>query len=310
MGESDRFIDYKIKKQRFTLGQPDNALMWLFVLNVIFFLVLATIKVAVSVNDNSDAVFYSQVVNWFYLPADVFKLGSRPWTVLTYMFSDVEVFRAISNMLWLWAFGGILQNLTGNRKLIPVYLYGGFAGAVFFIAASYLIPTNKAIIDSANLLGANTGVIAVAVAATIIAPNYRFFRNIRGGIPVWVLTVVYIAIDLAGVAVQPAAQPIAHIGGAVAGFLFVMLLKNGMDGSTWMNNLYSWFINLFNPNKNKERNSVKEKVFYNTGNRSPYKKTSNVTEHRVDEILDKINQKGYNYLTKEEKDILKRASEE
>ena len=310
MGESDRFIDYKIKKQRFTLGQPDNALMWLFVLNVIFFLVLATIKVAVSVNDNSDAVFYSQVVNWFYLPADVFKLGSRPWTVLTYMFSDVEVFRAISNMLWLWAFGGILQNLTGNRKLIPVYLYGGFAGAVFFIAASYLIPTNKAIIDSANLLGANTGVIAVAVAATIIAPNYRFFRNIRGGIPVWVLTIVYIAIDLAGVAVQPAAQPIAHIGGAVAGFLFVMLLKNGMDGSTWMNNLYSWFINLFNPNKNKERNTVKEKVFYNTGNRSPYKKTSNVTEQRVDEILDKINQKGYNYLTKEEKDILKRASEE
>ena len=238
------------------------------------------------------------------------SLGSRPWTVLTYMFSDVEVFRAISNMLWLWAFGGILQNLTGNKKLIPVYLYGGFTGAVFFIAANYLIPTNKAIIDSANLLGSNTGVIAVAVAATIIAPNYRFFRNIRGGIPVWVLTIVYIAIDLAGVAVQPAAQPIAHIGGAVAGFLFVMLLKNGMDGSTWMNNLYSWFINLFNPKKNKERNTVKEKVFYNTGNRSPYKKTSNVTEQRVDEILDKINQKGYNYLTKEEKDILKRASEE
>ncbi len=309
MGESDRFIDYKLKKQRFTLGQPDNALMWLFVFNVIFFLVLATIKVAVSVNDNSDAVFYSQVVNWFYLPADVAKLGSRPWTVLTFMFSDVDVFRAISNMLWLWAFGGILQNLTGNKKLIPVYLYGGFVGAVFFIAASNLIPANRAIIDSANLLGANAGVMAVAVAATMIAPNYRFFRNIRGGIPIWILTIVYIAIDLAGVAAQPAAQPIAHIGGAVAGFLFVMLLKKGMDGSTWMNNLYTRFINLFNPNKNKERNSVKEKIFYNAGNRSPYSKTSNVTEQRVDEILDKINQKGYKYLTKEEKDILKRASE-
>ena len=309
MGESDRFIDYKLKKQRFTLGQPDNALMWLFVFNVVFFLVLATIKVAVSVNDNSDAVFYSQVVNWFYLPAGVAKLGSRPWTVLTFMFSDVDVFRAISNMLWLWAFGGILQNLTGNKKLIPVYLYGGFVGAVFFIAASNLIPANRAIIDSANLLGANAGVMAVAVAATMIAPNYRFFRNIRGGIPIWILTIVYIAIDLAGVAAQPAAQPIAHIGGAVAGFLFVMLLKKGMDGSTWMNNLYTRFINLFNPNKNKERNSVKEKIFYNAGNRSPYSKTSNVTEQRVDEILDKINQKGYKYLTKEEKDILKRASE-
>lgn len=310
MGESDRYIDYKIKRQRFTLGQPGNALMWLFVFNVVFFLILATIKVAVSVNDNSDAVFYSQVVNWFYLPAGISRLAGRPWTLLTFMFSDVQVFRALSNMLWLWAFGGILQNLTGNTKLIPVYLYGGFAGAIFFIAASNLIPSNKAIIDSANLLGANAAVLAVAVAATMIAPNYRFFRNIRGGIPIWILTVIYVAIDLAGVAAQPGAQAIAHIGGALAGFLFVFLLRRRMDGSTWMNGLYSWFINLFNPDKNKERNSVKEKVFYNTGNRSPYNKTSNVTEQRVDEILDKINQKGYNYLTKEEKDILKRASED
>jgi membrane associated rhomboid family serine protease len=310
MGESDRFLDYKIKKQRFTLGQPDNALMWLFVFNVVFFLVLLTIKAAVSVNDNSDSVFYSQVVNWFHLPAGLSKLSNRPWTVLTFMFSDVELFRAISNMLWLWAFGGILQNLTGNKKLIPVYLYGGFTGAVFFIAASYLIPSNKAIIDSAGLLGANAAVMAVAVAATMIAPNYRFFRHIRGGIPIWVLTIIYIAIDLAGVAAQPAAQPIAHIGGALGGFLFVILLQNKMDGSIWMNSLYSRFINMFNPDKNRERNSVKEKVFYKTGNRSPYHKTSNVTEQRIDEILDKINQKGYNYLTKEEKEILKRASED
>jgi membrane associated rhomboid family serine protease len=309
MGESDRYIDYRIKKQRFTLGQPDNALMWLFVFNVVFFLVLLTIKVAVSVNDNSDAVFYSQVLNWFQLPAGLPKLGNRPWTVLTFMFSDVELFKAISNMLWLWAFGGILQNLTGNKKLIPVYLYGGFAGAVFFIAATYLIPSSKAAIDSANLLGANSAVMAVAVAATMIAPNYRFFRHIRGGIPIWVLTVIYVAIDLAGVAAQPSAQPIAHIGGALAGFLFVILLRNRIDGSIWMNSLYSRFINLFNPDKNKESKSVKEKVFYNTGNRAPYNKTSNVTEQRVDEILDKINQKGYNYLTKEEKEILKRASE-
>ena len=310
MGESDRFIGYKLPRQRFTLGQPDNALMWLFALNVIFFLILLTIKVAVSVNDNSDAAFYTQVVNWFHLPAGLSKISNRPWTFLTYMFSDTELFRAISNMLWLWAFGGILQNLTGNKKLIPVYLYGGLAGAVFFIVASYLIPTNQVNINSASLLGANAAVMAVAVAATMIAPNYRFFRHIRGGIPIWILTIVYVAIDLAGVAAQPAAQPIAHIGGALAGFLFVILMQRKIDGSVWMNNGYIWFINLFNPNKSKEKNSVKEKVFYNTGNRSPYKKTSNVTEQRVDEILDKISQKGYSYLTKEEKDILKRASED
>ena len=310
MGESDRYIDYRIKKQRFTLGNPDNALMWLFAINVIFFLILQTIRVAINVNDHSDAVFYSQVTGNFQLPASLLSLSKKPWTIISFMFSDVNLMRAFSNMLWLWGFGSVLQNLTGNRKLIPVYLYGGFAGALFFIVAVYLIPTNRAIIDAMGLLGANAPVMAVAVAATAIAPNYRFFSHIRGGIPIWVLTAIYIAIDLAGVAAGPAALPIAHLGGAAAGFLFVKMLKNNIDGSDWMNNFYNWFINLFNPNKRKKKNTIKERVFYNTGTRAPYQKTSNVTEQRVDEILDKINQKGYNALTKEEQDILKRASED
>ncbi len=310
MGESDRYIDYRIKKRRFTLGQPDNALMWLFVFNVVFYLVLQTIRVAISVNDHSDAVFYSQVVNWFQLPADLVGLSKKPWTIVSFMFTDVELFRALSNMLWLSAFGSVLHNLTGNKKLIPVYIYGGLAGALFFITASYLVPSNRVIVDSMGILGANAPVMAIAVAATVIAPQYRFFRDIRGGIPIWILTVIYIAVDLAGVAAKPAAFPVAHIGGAVAGFLFVKMLKNNIDGSLWMNQLYSWFINLFNPNKKPKVNSTKERVFYNIGTRNPYNKTSNVTEQRVDEILDKINQNGYDSLTKEEKNILKRASED
>ncbi|MBK7308540.1 MAG: rhomboid family intramembrane serine protease [Chitinophagaceae bacterium] len=310
MGESDRYIDYKLKKKRFTLGQPDNALMWLFAINVIFFLILLTIKVAINVNDHSSTAFYTQVVYWFQLPADLVSLSKKPWTIISYMFSDVDVMRALSNMLWLSAFGSVLQNLTGNKKIIPVYLYGGFAGAVFFIAAVYLIPTNRAVIDSLGLLGANASVMAVAIAATMIAPSYRFFRDIRGGIPIWILTVIYVAIDLASIARGPAAFPIAHMGGAFAGYLFVKMLKHNMDGSEWMNKFYNWFINLFNPNKKKQTNSVKERVFYNIGSKSPYSKTSIVTEQRVDEILDKINQKGYDHLTKEEKDILKRASED
>lgn len=310
MGEADRYQEYKIRKRQFTLGQPGNALVWLFAFNVIFYLVLLTIKTGLSVNEQSQNVFYTQVVNWFQLPASLPKLGERLWTVLTYMFSDVVLFRAISNMLWLWAFGSILQNLTGNKKLIPVYLYGGLAGALFFILAGNLIPANKTAIDTNNLLGANASVMAVAVAATMIAPDYRFFRHIRGGIPIWVLTVLYIVIDLAGVASQNTTHAIAHIGGGVAGLLFVLLLRRQVDMSNWMNNLYSWFVDLFNPNKKKKRYSVKEKVFYNAGNRKPFSKTSNVTEQRIDEILDKINQKGYKYLTDEEKAILKKAGEE
>lgn len=310
MGEADRYQEYRAKRQRFTLGQPGNALMWLFVFNIIFFLVLLVIKTAIAVNTNSEAAFKTNVVNWFQLPASLVILSERPWTVLSYMFSDISLFRVLSNMLWLWAFGSVLQSLTGNKKLIPVYLYGGFAGAVLFILTANLIPATNSSPASLWLLGANPAVMAVAVAATMIYPGYRFFSHINGGIPLWIITIIYIAINLVAVSGMPAAYPLAYTGGAFAGFLFVMLLKKNIDGSAWMNKLYQWAINLFNPEKNRKENPVKEKVFYNTGGRNPYNKTSNVTQQRVDEILDKISQKGYSHLTKEEKEILRKASEE
>jgi len=310
MGESDRYQEYRIKRQRFTLGQPGNALVWLLVFNAVFLLVILMIKTAVAVNTNSDAAFYADVLNWFQVPADLVRLSERPWTILTYMFSDVSLFRIISNMLWLWAFGSVLQSLTGNKKLIPVYLYSGFFGAVFFILFGILIPAAPGYTGTLWLLGANPAVMGVALAATMISPGYRFFSHINGGIPLWLVTIVYAAVDLGAVSGLPIAYSISHVGGALAGFLFVWLLKKNKDAGAWMNKVYNRAINLFTPGKNQNSNAIKEKVFYNTGNRSPYSKTSNITQQRIDEILDKISQKGYHHLTKEEKEILKRASEE
>ncbi|HYM93261.1 MAG TPA: DUF6576 domain-containing protein, partial [Chitinophagaceae bacterium] len=67
---------------------------------------------------------------------------------------------------------------------------------------------------------------------------------------------------------------------------------------------------LFNPDKPaRGKKPIKEELFYKTSSR-PYNKTPNITQQRIDEILDKINQKGYNFLTDEEKELLKRASKE
>ena len=310
MGESDRYQEYRVRKQRFTLGQDGNALMWLFILNVIFFLVLQVILVAYYFYQKTEALYYTQVLQWFQLPASLTKLSERPWVIFTYMFSDISVFRALSNMLWLWTFGSILQGITGNKKLIPIYIYGGLAGALFFILANNLIPPLHPQVGVSGLLGANAAVVAVAVATSMLTPGYRFFKMLNGGISIWVLTVIYLLIDFAGVATDSAAFSLSHLGGALAGFLFVIFLRRGKDGSAWMNKFYDWFINLFNPHKKNTTASVKEKVFYNTGKRDPYNKTSNVTQQRVDEILDKINQKGYSFLTDDEKNILKRAADE
>lgn len=315
MGESDRYQDYrKVKRRRFTLGNDNNALMNLFVLNVIFFLILLVLQVGYFFYQQTPQVYNSQVVQWFELPASLGKLAQRPWTFLTYMFSDTasngNLIRIISNMLWLWAFGYVLQELTANDKIIPIYIYGGLLGGIFFIASNYLIPPLRPRVEQVALLGANAGTMAVAMATTALSPNHKFFTMIRGGIPIWVLMAVYLFIDLAGVASVSAAYSLSHLGGALAGLLFIALLRRGYDAGAWMNWLYTRMMNLFTPAPPNPKHSVKDRVFYNTGNRKPYNKTSIVTQQRVDEILDKINQRGYQLLTDEEKDILRKAAEE
>jgi membrane associated rhomboid family serine protease len=237
---------------------------------------------------------------------------NRPWTILTYMFSDTNagLMRIISNMLWLWAFGYVFQQYLGNEKLIPTYIYGGIMGAVVFIAAHYFISPLKGNITHAGLIGANAATMAVAAATTMIAPDHRFFTQIRKGIPIWVLLAVYIIIDFAGVASMEAAHSLSHIGGAIMGVLVVFLLRKGMDTTVWMNQLYNWMLNLLSPPKKDTKASIKNKVFYNTGDRKPFSKTMNVNQQKVDEILDKINLLGYDALSEEEKTVLKKASEE
>jgi membrane associated rhomboid family serine protease len=308
MGESERYIGYKRKK--ISLGADGNALMTLISINAVIFLVLIFIKVSFLILQSPSGTFETSIEPWFILPGGLSALYQKPWTILSYMFTHTNFILAITNMLWLWVFGSIFQEMTGNRKLIPVYLYGGFVGAGLFVALVNLMPDMRPLLNVSTLQGSNAAIMSVAVATTTLAPDYRFFKMLNGGIPLWVLTILYVIIDFAGISNDPFAYSAAHLGGGVSGFMFVFLLRKGYDGSLWMNGAYNWFINLFNPETKKPPvKKIKEKIFYKAGDQKPFVKKSNITQQRIDEILDKINQKGFNHLTEEEKSILKRASE-
>lgn len=310
MGEADRYYEYKNMKPRFSVFGKGNAVIALFVINIVFFLILFTIQVAFSFYGRTISDFYAEMVSWFTLPPLLKTLSEKPWTILTYMFVDYSsnLMNLISNMLWLWAFGSIMQNMSGNNKIIPVYIYGGLTGALFFILGCYFIPASGNQMQVYPLYGANAAVISVAAATVSLSPNYRILQHIRKGVPLWILLIVYAFIDLAGVSGLPTAFALSHIGGALAGFLFVILIRKGWDGSIWMNKFYKAARDLFTPSQFKK--PEKDLIYYDTGKRKPFERSSNITQQRVDEILDKINQKGYHFLTEEEKEILRKAAEE
>ncbi len=308
MGESDRYIDRRLKKV--SLGEDNNALIALISINLVCLAVFGVIKLLYLFVGQGAGGFVAEILPWSVLPAKLLSLAKAPWTLITYMFIHTRVIEGITNLIWLWAFGSILQDMAGNKKIIPIYLYGGLVGAIVFIVANYAIPVLRTNVDSAYLDGASASIMAIAIATTTLAPDYRIFRMLNGGIPLWVLTVLFVVVDFARLGTAAPAHLLAHISGALIGFLFVMQLRRGYDPGAWMNNGYEWFITLFDPDKKKvSTQKTRDKLFYRAGNQKPFEKHSMITQQRVDEILDKISQKGFNHLSDEEKSILKKAAE-
>ena len=297
-------------RKKMMLGQDGNALVNLVVINAVLFVILKFIYEIYALSASGTAPFFSKIFPWTVLPANLEKLSTRPWTVLTYMFTDNKLFRFIGNMFWLWGFGYVLQDLTGNRKLVPIYIYGGVAAAVMYLLLFNLVPGLREQAPIAILVGANPSIMAVAVATTTIAPNYRLFPMINGGIPLWILSVVYLLINFSGIPHGDSGAYISNLAGAGAGFLFIQQMRRGNDWSLWMANFFDWCNDLFNPNRKRQARSPKDEFYYKVSGTQPFKRIPNVTQQRIDEILDKINQQGYRFLTDEEKEILKRAADE
>ena len=292
------------------LGQDNNALTWLIIINATVFILLNFLKIVYFFSEVPGDFFQHQIVDWFSLPASLEKLGSRPWTLVTYMFSHLGVWELISTLLWLWGFGYILQDIAGNSKLLPIYLYGGFVGGAFFLLTNNIFPVLAQRVDYLPpMMGGSAAVMAVAVGTTTLAPEYRIFPLINGGIPLWVLTLIFVAIDYATIASASGGMAIAHLAGGAVGFLYIKQLGIGNDMGAWMISLWHWCDSLFNPEKRDAAKSQKDKIYYKA-TQPPYKKTPNVTQQKLDDILDKINQEGYHMLTDEEKSFLKKASKE
>ncbi len=286
-----------------------NPLIMLVIINVMFFILLHFIRSIYSFSRLPESLFMQNVHEWFVVPGRAGLFLQRPWTLFTAIFTQMNLILMISNLLWLWTFGYILQDLIGERRVLPLYIYSGVASVVVFLFIFNVVPGYTPMAGAVSYAGATASVLGVAAAATVVSPQYRLFPMIGGGIPLWILALAFTIIDLASIS-SSSHLFLVHGAAGLTGFLFAKALLRGSDWSAWMNNLYDRITHLFQPRqKNVKRAVQKEEVFYDTRGKQPFIRRVNVTQQRIDEILDKINQKGYQKLTEEERDILRRASE-
>ncbi len=230
---------------------------------------------------------------YLQLPAYLPKLAVRFWTPFTYMFMHDGIFHILFNMLWFYWFGQIFEEYLGKQRTLGLYLLGGLTGALLFILSFNTLPlfthSDSALFSS--MVGASASVMAIMVATATLLPDYTIPLIFIGPVKLKWLVAFFIIIDFLGITGLNAGGEIAHLGGALMGYVYIKQLHRGHD---WVGGI----ANLF---KSKSKLKVVAK--------NPSRNSSSVPrQEEIDVILDKISRSGYDSLNKQEKEILFRAS--
>ncbi|MCQ2973814.1 MAG: rhomboid family intramembrane serine protease [Bacteroidales bacterium] len=303
-----------------------NMVNKLIAVNIIVYLLIKVIGLFLFLGaSNINVDLYSSY--YCAVPASISDLGNHFWTPITYMFLHTDFWHIFGNMLWLFFLGRIFIDFLDGRQLFAVYFLGGLTGALFFVGAYNLFPVFQPVIDNTVALGASAAVSAIVIAICVYKPNYDiyFFALLKVSLK-W-LAIIYIIFDLLSIPKENPGGHIAHIGGAAFGACFAICLKNGKDITRWfcsmIDAIIGFFSNLFFSDK-KPKMKVSYRANMNNNNKKKYSNETYIDttpltdeefnqqkasdQQRMDKILEKISQSGYDYLTQDEKDFLFKMS--
>lgn len=245
------------------------------------------------------------VYKWLALPSDLGSLLIKPWTLITYMFLHWDLWHLFSNMLWLYFLGQLFSQIIGERKLLTVYIAGGIAGGLLYVAFFNLFPAFEVVKSSAIAIGASASVMAVVIGVGTYAPNFEIQLLLFGKIKLKYIAAVSFILDVISISNSNSGGHIAHIGGALLGFFYAKQALQGKDITSWVGSSINFTAAIFS-----KSDKSKMKVKYKKPPTDNYEYNSRKKEEQavIDSILDKISKSGYDSLSKKEKEILFKAS--
>ena len=220
------------------------------------------------------------LIKWFTIDADFGQLIFKPWSIITYGFLHGSFSHIFWNMIILYYFGKILNNLFGDKLLKKLYLSGIVAGGLTYVISYNVFPVFRGV--ESVMIGASAGVMSVLFYLASYSPQMGiriFFFDIK---------IIYIALflffyDIIQIPLNNSGGHIAHIGGAIWGYYYCISNNKGEDFTQSIFNIFK---------TTKKKNT---KASYNN---------NNFDQKKIDSILDKISDSGYDSLTKKEKEYL------
>ena len=229
-------------------------------------------------------------INFYYyfeLLPNISDLLFRPWSLITYGFIHASIGHLFWNMILFYYFSTLFLNLFKGDYLIALFCLGIISGGGLFVFSYSFFPVFGGV--NSSLIGSSAGVISVVIFMCTYSPN-SILRILFFNVKLIYVGIVLVVFDLAQLPISNSGGHIAHLGGALFGFIAGAKMKNGEN-----------IFNYLNKNTPLKKNKNQRQVFYNEN-------LKNNNQKKVDKILDKINESGFDSLTSEEKKTLNEAS--
>ena len=243
------------------------------------------------------------VLRWFELPSDAFSALVNPWSIVSYAFVHYDFLHLLFNMLWLYVIARMFLNLFSPKRALNIYFLGAISGGAMFLLGYALLPSFFG--GNSSLVGASAAVRALLIFLCAYMPN-QDVRVFMFNLKLWYIGVGLVVLDVIGLFGVNAGGNLAHIGGALLGYVYATQLVKGNDIGSGFERFADAIANLFKPSKKAPLKTVhKNKSKVGGFKKSDFSQFNN--QKKIDIILDKISKSGYDSLTAEEKELLFRA---
>jgi len=276
-----------------------NASVFLLFRIILILLILFNKPIPVQENSEIIKVVINVIRDNMAISADLTLLIHKAWTPLTYMFMHDELLHIFFNMISLFWFGRIFLLYFSEKQLVGLYIIGGLIAALTYVSAFNLIPYYAPLVSQSPLLGASGSIMAIIVATAFQSPNMELQLLFIGNVKLKYIAAVAVLTSFFGLTSTNSGGQLAHLGGALAGYLFVVSLRQGIDLSKGVSKILDIFSDLFRPKKLKVKPNPTYRKTKMTDAEFNTNKARKMAE--IDKILDKIKTSGYESLSTEEK---------
>ena len=249
---------------------------YIILINVLVFLIPLIMNTILYLVNIKTLSFF----NFFDLHPQINYLLKNIWTIMTYAFIHNDIYHIFWNMFILYFASEYFLNFFHEKKYIKTFFYGILFGGLSFVLSYNLFPVFKN--DFTTLIGSSAAVYSVLIFICTYFPNNKV-NLILFNIELKYIGIIYILLSLVQIPIENPGGNIAHLGGALWGYLYAMSIYN----------------NSFNINLKEIINKIK----LNNLNKSENQKM-------IDAILDKISESGYESLTKKEKELLFKSKDQ